>query len=183
VELLPWYWFFLAPPLCLTAALGVTAVPGRARVLAIAGLAVFFGLATAPLQRLMVTVPYEDFRSAVAASRGRHEHPKQRKGSRIYTCWLWRSSSLYDPRGDTQVRTLPMLNARIRAAQRAGGELYVIIGYPSLAATITSTVYERVTNSRMFEQIAAFPAQVPRHTLTVYRYVGKGTVPLGADGS
>jgi len=63
VELLPWYWFFLAPPLCLTAAVGVTAVPGRARLPAMAGLAVFFGLATAPLQRLMVTVPYEDFRS------------------------------------------------------------------------------------------------------------------------
>lgn len=178
VELLPWYWFFLTPPLCLTAALGATAMPGRWPALAAAGLAGFFGLATAPLQRVMVTVPYEDFRSAVAASRGRHEDPNQRTPSRIFTCWLWRSSLLYDPRADSRVRTLPMLNQRIRAAKRAGGELYVIIGYPWLSASLTPTVFKRVTTSPMFERVDDFPAQVPRHTLTVYRYVGQGETPV-----
>jgi len=167
---------------CLAAALGVTAVSARWRWMAATVLAVFFGLATSPLQKLMVAVPYEDFRSAVATSRGRHEDPNQRKRSRVFTCWLWRSSPLYDPRADTRVRTLPMLNQRIRAAQRAGGELYVIIGYPWLSASLTPTVYERVTNSSLFEKIATFPAQVPRHTLTVYRYVGKSDVPTGVEG-
>jgi hypothetical protein len=177
VELLPWYWFFLTPVLCLVAAIGATAVSDRWRVAAAAGLVIFFGLATFPLQRLMVEVPYEDFRSAVAASRGRHEEPIRRPGTRVYTCWLWRSSQLYDPRADTQVRTLPMLNQRIRAARRAGAELYVVIGYPWLSASLTPSVYERVTNSAMFQKVADFPAQVPRHTLTVYRYVGQGAEP------
>lgn len=181
VELLPWYWFFLTPVLCLAAALGVTAVTGRWRLPAGLGLAAFFGLATWPLQRAMVAVPFEDFRSAVAASRGRHEDPNRRMGSRIYTCWLWRSSLLYDPRGDTQVRTLPMLNQRIRAARRAGGEFYIIIGYPWLSASITSSVYQRVTTSPMFQKVDEFPAQVPRHTLTVYRYVPAGEGPSEAD--
>lgn len=171
VELLPWYWFFLTPPLCLTAALGVALAPGwggRAAALALVG---FFGAATLPLQRTMIRVPYEDFRSAVAASRGRHEDRIRRNSSRVHTCWLWRSSQLYDPRRDTKVRTLPMLNQRIRAAQRAHAELYVIIGYPWLTARLTPTVFQRVTTSPSFEKVADFPAQVPRHTLTVYRYV------------
>jgi hypothetical protein len=153
-------------------------VPRRWGVLTSAALAGFFGLATAPLQRVVVTVPYEDFRSAVAVSRGRHEDPNQRAPSRILTCWLWRSSLLYDPRADSRVRTLPMLNQRIRAAKRAGGELYVIIGYPWLSASITPTFFHRVTTSPMFEKVADYPAQVPRHTLTVYRYVGQGETPV-----
>jgi len=171
VELLPWYWFFLTPPLCLTAALGVCLVPGWVRPAAGLALIGFFGWATLPLQRTMIRVPYEDFRSAVTASRGRHEDRIRRTSSRVHTCWFWRSSQLYDPRRDTKVRTLPMLNQRIRAAQRAQAELYVIIGYPWLTARLTPTVFDRVTTSPSFEKMAEFPAQVPRHTLTVYRYV------------
>ncbi len=183
VELLPWYWFFLTPVLCLAAAFGAMAAGGRACGLVAVGLVAAFGLATAPLSRRMTGIPFEDFRSAVAASRGRHEDPNQRARSRIHTCWLWRSSLLYDPRADTRLRTLPMLNQRIRAARRAGGELYVIIGYPSLSARLTPTVYERVTTSPQFEKVADFPAQVPRHTLTVYRYVPEaGEAAAGSAG-
>jgi hypothetical protein len=74
-----------------------------------------------------------------------------------------------------------MLNQRIRAARRAGGEFYIIIGYPWLSASITPSVYRRVTTSPMFQKVAEFPAQVPRHTLTVYRYAPAGDGPSEAD--
>ena len=175
-EVLPWYLFFLSPSVALVAAVGVGGLP-RWSVVAMAGLAVAQAVALWPMNHSMRMHPYEDLRGAMQASRGRHESPYRKRQSRVYTCWLWRSSVLYDPRSNTQIRTLPMLNYAIREAERAGGELYMIIGYPELAARITPTVYQRVTADPSFEKVASFPAQVPRHTLTVYRYVGKATPP------
>lgn len=171
-EVLPWYGFFLSPVLALVAAVGVGGVP-RIPVVAMVGLAAVQAVALWPMNHSMRIHPYEDLRGAMQASRGRHEPPYRKKSSRVYTCWLWRSSVLYDPRGNTQIRTLPMLNYAIREAQRAGGELYMVIGYPELAARITPTVYQRVTADPSFQRVASFPAQVPRHSLTVYKYVGK----------
>lgn len=174
-EILPWYGFFLAPPLCLLAALGVIGYTRFHWVVMVLTVGIV-AAALWPMNRAMVRHPYENLRGAMEASRGNHESTVDPpKRSRVYTCWLWRSSALYDPRGNTQIRTLPMLNYAIREAERAQGELYMIIGYPELAKRITPTVYQRVTNDPSFEKVAEFPAQVPRHTLSVYRYVSKAT--------
>lgn len=169
-EILPWYGFFLAPVLCLLAALGA-ASPARWRWASMLALPVLLAAALWPLNRVMIQHPFENLRGAMEASRGRHESPYRKSRSRVYTCWLWRSSVLYDPRGNTQIRTLPMLNYAIREAETAKGDLYMIIGYPELARRLTPTVYQRVTSDPSFEKVAEFPAQVPRHTLAVYRYV------------
>lgn len=171
-DLLPWYGFFLVIPFSLVAGIGLTSSRRWPGCLSAAGLAVY-ATGLWPQNRSMVANPYENLRGAMEASRGLHESPYEKGTSRIYTCWLWRSSALYDPRGNTKIRTLPMLNYAIRETEQAMGELYVIIGYPELARTITPTVYARVTNDPSFEKVAEFPAQVPRHTLLVYRWVSQ----------
>ncbi len=168
-EILPWYMFFTTPALCLVAAIGAAGLPWRRLVLV--GVPLLYAAAVLPLNRAMIRHPYEDLRGAMEITRGRHESPYRKAPSRVYTCWLWRSSALYDPRGNSRIRTLPMLNYAIRETRRAKGELYMIIGYPELSARITPAVYKRVTGDASFEKIAEFPAQVPRHTLMVYRYV------------
>lgn len=169
-EILPWYGFFLTPVFCLVAGCGAAGI-SRWRWVPMLALPAVFAAALWPMNQVMIRHPFENLRGAMEASRGQYESPYQKARSRVYTCWLWRSSVLYDPRGNTQIRTLPMLNYAIREAESAKGELYMIIGYPELARRITPTVYQRVTADPSFEKIAEFPAQVPRHTLSVYRYV------------
>jgi hypothetical protein len=174
-EMRAWYLIFTLPALSVCLAAGAQTLAAgswsaRLRpvvpVLALAlSLAVWW-----PVDASLIRLHEEDYCGAVAASRGRHENPDViTPKSDVFTCWLWRYSPLYDPRGDPHVRDAGALRRRMDTARAASGELYVIVGYRELAESLNADMLQVLEDPLLFEKRAIFPARESLHTLEVYR--------------
>lgn len=129
-EMRVWYVVFVLPFLSVTVAAGVAwlarqvphlgaTIQGRAG----ASAALLVGMIAAlwPMNQALMARPAEDFKGVMAVTRGKHEifYPKGRTD--ILTCWLWRFSALYDPRGEINVRDASSLRERMEEAQKGMG--------------------------------------------------------------
>lgn len=172
-ELRTWYLIFDIPWLSVCVAMGMVMVaeslPKRFQLASGALLFVLAAASLWPMNFSLVTRPEEDFQGAVAVSRGVHEEFSADKPSKVLTCWLWRYSAHYDPRGDTHTRDEKALSERMNQAKAMQGELYVVVGFPRLAETLSATAMKVLDNPTLFEKRATFWARESLHTLTVYR--------------
>jgi hypothetical protein len=125
---------------------------------------------TSPEVALMRHQAYEDYRRAFQTTRGRHE-PLHHKGpSNVYTVYLWRYISLYDPRGDTHVRRAAELRDLIAKVEKEKGELYVIVGHRALSRSISAGIIGMVEDTSLFEHLTTFWAPEELHCLHCYHY-------------
>lgn len=171
VELLAWYWIFSLPCLGACFALGAFNIARRG-VLRYGLAVVLLAVATAatwPMTHSEVQRPTEDYRTAMQVTRGHFEKVPELKSSNIFTIWLWRSSDLYDPRGDTHVRDAAALQKRMEEVKAAKGQLYVVIGYRTLVQSLNADMLRLVEDPALFEKRDVLWAQEALHTLTVYR--------------
>ena len=173
-ELRTWYLIFNIPWLSVCVAVGIYAIantlPERFRSATVAGLFLLAMASLWPMNASLVSRPEEDFRSAAAVSRDKHEVFSPDKPSKVVTCWLWRYSVHYDPRGDSHTRTALTLQAKMEEAKAIkDGELYVVVGYSSLARTLNADMMALLENPALFEKHPPFYGRESIHTLTVYR--------------
>lgn len=178
-ELRIWYLIYLLPGLSIVIAAGLQSLASLAvarfkRNWALPSCTlILLGLITAawfPIQKSLITEPEEDFRGAATLVRNSLEDSTETKSkTRIYTCWLWRSTSLYDPRGDIHVRDAPEMRRAYRIAKENKGQLHVVVGYRELAEAQNADVLAMLDNPFFFEKIKVFPARESLHTLEVYR--------------
>lgn len=173
-EMRAWYFIFTLPALCICLAAGAGMLGGWPRSSRRSWIilpAVIASVAAVwwPVDESLVQFHEEDYCGAVAASRGQHENKVMIDQSRVLTCWLWRHSPLYDPRGDQHVRDSTALLQQVKAAEAAGKELYVIVGYRELAKSLNADMLQVLDDPSLFEKRAIFPARESLHTLEVYR--------------
>ena len=125
---------------------------------------------TDPEVALMRQQAYEDHRGAFQITRGRHE-PLHHKGpSNVYTVYLWRYITLYDPRGDTHVRRAAELRDLIAKVEQEKGELYVIVGHRAMSRSINAGIIAMVEDTSLFEHLTTFWAPEELHCLHCYHY-------------
>lgn len=179
-ELRAWYLIFTLPFVSLCAALGLLEVaslfqrriPLQPVPWVRTGAAVaLLALATAsvwPMNASLITLPEEDYKSAVASTIGRHETFTPKGTSKVYTIWLWRYSILYDPRGEFRARDLPAMRVYMDKARATHGELYVIVGFRELAKMKNADMLEVLADPAQFEQVISYPSRESLHTLDVY---------------
>jgi hypothetical protein len=183
VEWIYWYSFFVMLPVMLfkSAALDgwMCMIKRRTALPALAALVLVFpGVSwgvSAPQIRFLHTHSYENMRAAFHLSRGKHEPWGYAGPSKVYTCYLWRHLSLYDPRGNIHVRTGAQLRALIAEVDRVNGELYYIIGQRSLCLSMNPDLMEVVHDPRLFEKQATSWAERAIFTLEVYHYRKPGS--------
>ena len=183
VEWIYWYSFFVMLPVMLfkSAALdGLMAGVQRRRALpALAALVLAIPGASwavsAPQIRFLHKHSYENMRAAFELSRGKHEPWAFAGPSKVYTCYLWRHLSLYDPRGNIHVRTGAELRALMAEVDRVNGELYYIIGQRELCLSMNPDLMEVVHNPQLFEKKATLWAERAIFTLEVYHYRKPGS--------
>ncbi|CAN5695867.1 hypothetical protein BH11VER1_BH11VER1_15790 [soil metagenome] len=177
-ELRIWYLIYLLPGLSIVIAVGLqslaTMLAARLkRNWSLPITLVMLGLIAAawfPIHKSLIIEPEEDFRGAATLVRDSLEDSTETKSkTRIYTCWLWRSSTLYDPRGDIHVRDAPEMRRSYRIAKENKGQLHVVVGYRELAEAQNADVLAMLDNPFFFEKIKVFPARNSLHTLEVYR--------------
>jgi hypothetical protein len=171
-ELRTWYLIFNTPCLSICVAMGIaamaSAVPKRFQL---ASGTLLFLLAMAslwPMDYSLMTRPEEDFRGAIMASRAKHEKFSPQSSSNVFTCWLWRFSMHHDPRGDSHTRTAAGLQEKMAEAKAANGELYVMVGYFSLAQSMNADMMALLDDPAIFEKHPPFWAREDIHTLRVY---------------
>jgi hypothetical protein len=193
-EWISWYFLFLIFPFSFLAGLGVDSLFQKARwfwntratshairhrsyslvaiVYAVLGFALpaSFANLTHPASVLMCHQAYEDHRGAFQITRGRHEKLHDKSPSKVWTVYLWRYISLYDPRGDTHVRRADELNKLIAEVERQKGELYVIVGHRQLARSISTGIMNMVEHSGKFHPLQTFWAPEELHCLHCYKY-------------
>lgn len=177
-ELRIWYLIYLLPGLSMVIALGIQTL-AKAITARLKGkwslpltLAMLCLIAAAwfPINKSLITEPEEDFRGAAALVRDSLEDSTETKGiTRIYTCWLWRFSALYDPRGDIHMHDGSEIRRSYRIAKENKGQLHVVLGYRELAEAVDADVMEMLEDPFYFEKIKVFPARDSIHTLEVYR--------------
>lgn len=177
-ELRIWYLIYLVPSLSVVMAVGVQTVAETLAARFKRNWSLPFGLILIsliaalwfPINKSLVTEPEENFKDAATLVRDSLESSSETKSkTRIYTCWLWRSSPLYDPRGDIHVRDAPEMRRAYRIAKENKGQLHVVVGYRELAAAQNADVLAMLDNPFFFEKIKVFPARESLHTLEVYR--------------
>ena len=172
-ELRPWYLVFNIPWLSICVAMGMVTVSERLpqRFQAVSGAALFAMAVISlwPMNFSLMTRPEEDFRGAVEVSRGKHETFSPDIPSKVITCWLWRFSDLYDPRGYTYTRDAKALRSKIELANSTQSELYVIVGYPSLSRKLNVDMLVMLENPALFEKYPPFWAREAWRSLIVYR--------------
>lgn len=177
-ELRIWYLIYLLPSLSIVVALGLQTLANilatRFKKIGSAplGFIILLLIATAwfPIDKSLITEPEEDLRGAATLVRDSLESPsEERTSSRVYTCWLWRSSSLYDPRGDIHVRNDAEMRRCYRLAKENKGKLHVVVGYRELAETLNADILGMLDNPVFFEKVQVFNARESLHTLEVYR--------------
>jgi hypothetical protein len=193
-EWISWYFFFLVFPLALLTGTGVDALVTRATetwksrrsststashyrpVLAIVCAVLAFVLPAAyadlthPVSSLMCQQAYEDHRGSFRVTRGRHETLHELSPSKVWTVYLWRYISLYDPRGDTHIRRADELRKLIAEVEREKGELYVIVGHRRMARKVSAGIMNMVEKSGSFQHLQTFWAPEELHCLHCYRY-------------
>lgn len=177
-ELRPWYLIFTLPFLAICVAMGFTMMggmiargegPSRLRPALSVGLLIVITAALWPMNRTLMAYPAEDFKGVLAATRARHEifFPKGR--AEVFTCWLWRFSALYDPRGEIHVRDEATLRQLMDEAKSAKCGLFVIVGYRSLAETQNAGMLRLLDDPALFTKTARFPAYDAIQELEVYQ--------------
>ena len=132
---------------------------------------------THPVSRLMCQQAYEDHRGAFRVTRGRHEPLHDSSPSKVWTVYLWRYISLYDPRGDTHIRRAKELRQLIAEVEREKGELYVIVGHRKMARKVSEGIMNMVEKTPAFQHLQTFWAPEELHCLHCYKYV-TGSMPL-----
>ncbi|MEI6537386.1 MAG: glycosyltransferase family 39 protein, partial [Verrucomicrobiaceae bacterium] len=173
-EMRGWYLIFLLPASSIFLAFGALAITDRLRpaMLRRAAPLLCLGVIGAswwPLDRSLMQLPEEDYLNAVKVTRGRHEVFSPKGTSRVFTCWLWRYSAFYDPRGDHHVRDATALRQRMDETKKAHGELYVIVGYRQWAEVSNADMLRLLEDPTLFEKRETFPARESLHSLDVYR--------------
>jgi hypothetical protein len=180
-EMRPWYLLFTLPGIAICAAagfMGITQWLSRFPVLCstphlrAALPVVMLGLTACsvwPMNVSLMTTASEDFKGAVAATRGRHETFNPKTGTTVATLWLWRFSALYDPRGQIHVRDAPSLTKIIQEVKSTATELYVIVGYRELAERLNAGMLAMLDDPSLFERTRDFQTHQSLHSLTVYR--------------
>lgn len=177
-EMRVWYVLFILPSLAACVAAGVawlaklaprlgTSTRGHAGVSA--ALLTVMIAALWPMNHALMASPAEDFKGVMAATREKHEifYPKGR--AEIFTCWLWRFSALYDPRGEIHVRDEPSLRRRMEEAGAREGGLFVILGFRALAQKENPGMLQVLEDPALFKKVAEFPSYDPIGTLEVYQ--------------
>jgi hypothetical protein len=179
-ELRTWYLLFTLPALSLCVVMGLRSLAqllgktlplmrsDRTQRFAVIALLLFPVAALWPVNASLVTQPEEDFKGALAASRLRSETFDPNSRSQVMTAWLWRFSSLYDPRGDSYVRSLATLQNRMAKARELNAEFYMVVGYRTLAEAENKEVMAVLENPTQFDKLELFPARESLHTLEVY---------------
>jgi len=178
VEWIPWYSFFVLLPLAFFKGIALDGcmvwMQRRTRAPALAaGLLVVPAAgwaAAAPQIHLLHRMPYENMRAAFELTRGRHEPWNYAGPSKVYTCYLWRHHSLYDPRGDTHVRTGDELKTLMAEVDRVQGELYYIVGQRDLFMAMNPEVMAILQDPQKFEKQATLWAEHSVLTLEIYHY-------------
>lgn len=194
-EWISWYFLFLIFPVCLLAGIGADSLLKRAAALwsaadrsqlsagrkntALAVICALFGLLlpasyaelTFPACRLMSHQAYEDHRGAFQVTRGRHEPLHEKGPSKVWTVYLWRYITLYDPRGDTHVRRGAELRQLMAEVEKQQGELYVIVGHRRMARLVSEGIINIVETSGLFEHVHTFWAPEELHCLHCYKFV------------
>lgn len=177
VELLIWYLYYLTPVAAVLIGVALTPNPEQGRkwarlapwgVSSVALLAGFFWL-TGPTVVDWQRWPHEDYAGAVRMTRGVHEPPGHAGDSSVFTCWFWRHSPAYDPRGDTHARSVEALEAKCREAERRGGQVYVMVGMRELTEGVYPEVMRILHDPRRFERVTTLWGWEPVNTLDVYR--------------
>lgn len=193
-EWISWYFLFLIFPIAFTGGVGIDTLVRRAAAywassrslpvkprrtnaifalicaaLAFALPASFAGL-TYSSSHLMLHQAYEDHRGAFQVTRGRHESLHEKAPSKVWTVYLWRYISLYDPRGDTHVRRAAELRELIAEVNKQKGELYVIVGHRRMARLVSAGIMEMVEKSGDFQLLKTFWAPEELHCLHCYKY-------------
>ncbi len=184
-EWISWYFLFETLPLAIFAGIGLDELrklalrflsPSSSKPTAIIAALLFLLLPAAyadltyPEVALMRQQAYEDHRGAFQITRGRHE-PLHHKGpSNVYTVYLWRYITLYDPRGDTHVRRAAELRDLIAKVEQEKGELYVIVGHRAMSRSINAGIIAMVEDTSLFEHVTTFWAPEELHCLHCYHY-------------
>ena len=176
VELLIWYLYYLVPVPALMVAFALTPGPGdrpgglKMTMWTGLGAVVLAGFRwlTAPGVADWQSRPHEDFAGAVRMTRGAHESEGHAGSSKVWTCWFWRHSPAYDPRGDTHVRSAEALEEKCREAESNGGQLYVMVGMREVSEGVYPDVMRVLHDPRRFERLATFWGWEPVNTFDVY---------------
>lgn len=177
-ELRVWYLIFTVPFVAICIAAGLAWLSRRipqvrhslaARSGFCVALLTFIIVALWPMNQALMAYPAEDFKGVLAATRSKHEifYPKGR--AEVFTCWLWRFSALYDPRGEIHVRDENSLRQRMAEAHAAEGGLFIILGYRPLAEAQSPGMLKVLEDPDHFEKVATFPAYDPIQTLEVFK--------------
>jgi hypothetical protein len=171
-ELRVWYLIFTLPFIATCVAAGlVTAsavLPRQLRVGGIVLLLAVMSVSVWPMNNSLMIRASEDFKSATDASRGLHEAGIRKERSSVFTCWLWRSSYLYDPRAEIHVRNAQQLREQMNAARAASGALYVIVGFRELAEDLSGDLLRLLDDPSLFAKTTTFHTSESSHTLEVY---------------
>lgn len=179
-ELRSWYLIFALPAFSVTVAFGLYLLGRslcqlfRAREFAIsAGVAIsLLFIAAASLWAMnwsQMHLPFEDYRGVLAVSREQHESFSPKATSNVLMCWLWRYSAVYDPRGEIQVRSGPGLRARMEEIKSKKGELYMVVGFRTLAESSNAEIIAMVEDPALFEKVRIFPSRQSIQMMEVYR--------------
>lgn len=191
VELLTWYLLYNLPVLAVWFATAVTPrpglagswIPGRqavARSLAWGGTGAaaltLFSALGAPMIRDTQRHPRENLKRAWKMTRAVHERRGFKAPSNIYTAWLWRFTSAYEPRGDMYVRTQAALDAKRELARKSGGEFYMIVGIRALSEMMCADVMKALKDPAQFDHLGTLWGVESLNTLDVYR-MRKDAVP------
>ncbi len=177
-ELRIWYLIYLVPGLSIVIAVGLqtlaeTLTSRFKRNWSLPCVLIMLSLIAAawfPVNRSLITEPEENFRGAAMLVRDSLEDSTETKSkTRIYSCWLWRYTPLYDPRGDIHIHDGSEIRRSYRIAKENKGQLHVVLGYRTLAEEVDADVMEMLEDPFYFEKIKVFPARDSIHTLEVYR--------------
>jgi hypothetical protein len=179
-ELRSWYLIFALPALSITVAFGLSLLGRclcqlfRVREVAIAaGVTVSLLIIAAgslwAMNWSQMHLPFEDYRGVLAASREKHESFSPKATSNVLMCWLWRYSAVYDPRGEIQVRSGPGLRARMEEIKSKKGELYMVVGFRTLAESSNAEIIAMVEDPALFEKVRLFPSRQSIQMMELYR--------------
>lgn len=179
-ELRSWYLIFALPAFSITVAFGLYLLGmGLCRVFRVREVAIASGVTVSLLiiaagslwamNWSQMHLPFEDYRGVLATSREQHESFSPKSTSNVLMCWLWRYSAVYDPRGEIQVRSGPGLRARMEEIKSKKGELYMVVGFRTLAESSNAEIIAMVEDPALFEKVRLFPSRQSIQMMEVYR--------------
>lgn len=183
VELLTWYLYYLTPAFAVLFGFSVAfrqptagvagregLRKGRIGLGLAAGCAVAaFAFLTAPMTADLRQHAREDFKQAVRMTRGVGDAHSFHRPSTTYTAWLWRHAAMYDPRGETQIRSLEALESISHQARERGGQLYVVVGMRALSDAVFPEMMAVLRDPDRFEFMTTLWGGEHVNTLDIYR--------------